>query len=104
MKQKRTFKVTIIDGWNEMEGWLKVDQKVFDEVNDDWRNSFYQLHGVEAVVDYIAQPILLNGSRLSQIDGFAHLDDSLVEVLDYPDTYQDFFVKVEELEYPKETM
>ncbi len=59
---------------------IKIDQKVLDAVDDDWRSHYYQLFDEEEIAAHIAFNVFVNNLSLTQIDGFAHLSDDLVEV------------------------
>jgi len=64
---------------------LKINHAVLDQVDDEWRSMFYNLNTPSEVIEHITHN-LLQGMRLSQLDGFANLPDEyavLVGSVDY---------------------
>lgn len=61
---------------------VEMDEAVLAEVdNDDWRSTFYQLHGPEAIAEHLAFNHVFNGVESNQImllDGFARLTPDMV--------------------------
>jgi len=60
---------------------VKIHQDVITQVDDEWREMFYDLNTESEIVDHIAFN-LLSGFRLSQLDGFANLPDDYAVLLD----------------------
>lgn len=63
---------------------IKINQAVIAQVDDEWKKMFYDLDSSEEIVEHVAYN-LLQGRRLSQMDGFADLPDELavLEDVDY---------------------
>lgn len=61
---------------------IELDPKVIAQVDDDFRENYYNLKKPEDIAQHIAYNILFNNAELSQLDGFANLKDEMVEVLD----------------------
>jgi len=64
---------------------VKINPVVFSQVDDEWRSMFYNLDTPSKVIEHIAYN-LLQGFKLSQIDGFANLPDEyavLIGGVDY---------------------
>lgn len=60
---------------------VEIDDEVIAAVDDDWRKHFYKLDEPEDVVSHVAYNLLVNGARLSQLDGWADKSDDMAEVL-----------------------
>lgn len=73
----RKFRVTVTASVT-----LELDERVLAHVDDDWRRQFYPLRSAEEVAEHLGHNVLLNGCDLSDIDGFANLDDALMRVSD----------------------
>lgn len=58
---------------------VKIHPDVIAQVDDEWREMFYDLNTESDIVDHIAYN-LLRGNRLSQLDGFANLPDDYAEL------------------------
>ena len=63
---------------------IKINKVVIAQVDDEWKKTFYDLDLSEEIVEHVAYN-LLQGRRLSQMDGFADLPDELavLEDVDY---------------------
>ena len=57
-------------------GTLELDDTVIDRVDEEQRNRFYRLLTKQQVAAHIAYN-MSHGARLSQLDGWADMDDSL---------------------------
>lgn len=71
---KRTFHV-------ELYCKVEIDDEVIAAVDDDWRKHLYPLHTPEEIAQHVAFNLLVNGARLTQLDGWADKDDSMATVL-----------------------
>jgi len=60
---------------------LDIDQAVFDAVTDEWRESLYDLKTIDDIVEHIAFN-MIQGRKLSHLDGWADQPDSNVRVID----------------------
>lgn len=60
---------------------VEIDDEVIAAVDDDWRKHFYKLETDEEVVEHVAFNLLVNGARLSQLDGWADKDDDMATLL-----------------------
>jgi hypothetical protein len=75
---KRKFEVTIT---NTM--IVELDDAVIDAVDESWRAQFYgHIHTACDIAEHVAFNMSVRGSRLRQIDGFAHLLDSAAVLSD----------------------
>lgn len=74
---KRTFEITL-----EGKATIEIDDAVLDQVDDDWRKNFYNLQGAPEIAAHIAFNVIVNRYRLTQLDGFADLKDSMVHVIE----------------------
>ena len=54
---------------------IAINKEVFNQVNEDWKKTFYHLETIEDIVEMIAYN-LLEGRSLSNLDGFANLPDN----------------------------
>jgi hypothetical protein len=64
---------------------VKINPVVFSHVDDEWRSMFYNLVTPSEVIEHIAYN-LLQGFKLSQMDGFANFPDEydvLIGSVDY---------------------
>lgn len=59
---------------------LELDQRVIDAVDDEWRNTFYHLEDATDIARMIGRCMLLYGSKLSHLDGWADLPDEYAEL------------------------
>lgn len=96
---KRTFEVTFELNDEEIsEGIIELDQKVIDQVDDEWRSFFYKsIDTPEKIASMIARCMCVFNSSLSDIDGFADLDDSMAKMIDWPTGLDDFMVTAKEI-------
>ena len=77
------FEYTITTG-----GKIHIDQQVIDEVDDGWRSQFYQLGTPEQIAEHLVHNLVTNEASLTALDGFAHLDNSMVKVIEDDDSYE----------------
>jgi hypothetical protein len=87
----RRFKVYFeIEGDDYTYGILELDQKVIDVVDDEWRSQLYDLHTPEEIASHIGYNLMRHGwgYGLTNLDGWADLDNSLAKVIKYPDLDQ----------------
>ena len=68
---KRKFEVNFeLDGWDVSEGVIELDQKVIDQVDDEWRSFFYpSVDTPEKVASMIANCMCIQNLNLSNISG-----------------------------------
>lgn len=60
---------------------IEVDDTVIeDALTDDWCSQFYPFHTASDVVSHIAYNSLRDNASLSELDGFAHLDDKQSQI------------------------
>ena len=65
--------------WINWEGVVKLDQRIINAVNQDWKKHFYNLVTVEQIASHIAYNFIVNGvCRVNQLDGFADQPDDIV--------------------------
>ena len=60
---------------------VELDDAVIDDVDDEWRSVFYNLHTPEQVARHIAYNLVCNDARLSMLDGWADQPDSNAALL-----------------------
>jgi len=86
MNKERSFIVTFSKyGEDIMDAVIVLDQSVIDVVDDDWRRSLYPLHTPEDIAEHICYNIVEHRLRLSQMDGWANMDNGLVRITECPD-------------------
>jgi len=99
MNNSVRFKVSFeLDGWEVDDGVIELDQKVIDQVDDEWRSFFYpSMDTPERVAEMIAYNLVVNNTSLSGIDGFADLDDDMARMIEWPMGLDDFDVIAERI-------
>lgn len=60
---------------------IEIDDVVIRAVDDDWRSSLYDLHGAEEIAKYIGYNLIVNGLRLSSMDGWADQEDTNIRTV-----------------------
>jgi hypothetical protein len=55
---------------------LVLNDKVIDVVDDEWRDSLYNLYTPEDIAEHIGRNFILNADHLSSLDGWADQPDS----------------------------
>lgn len=63
---------------------IKINREVFNQADEDWKKQFYDIDTDSDIVEMIAYN-LLQGRKLSRLDGFANLSDKLAVWVQYPD-------------------
>lgn len=58
---------------------IEIDKVVLYQVDDGWKSCFYDIESDEDVIKMIAYN-LIQGRKLSQLDGFANLSDDLAKI------------------------
>ena len=64
---------------------LELDQAAIDVVDDDWRSCLYDLRGPIDIAEMIGRCMIVYGSRLSGLDGWADQPDELAALIDGPE-------------------
>jgi hypothetical protein len=59
---------------------IDVYQEVLDAVDDEWRSSFYKLETDKEIAAHIAYNEIMNGCKLSDLEGFANFPDEYAEI------------------------
>jgi len=59
---------------------IELDEKVIDVVDDEWRSQLYNLETPEDIAEHVAYN-LIQGSRLSQLDGWADQPDENARIV-----------------------
>lgn len=96
----RKFEITVDDAYygTVQEIDIEIHEDVFKQVDDEWRNTFYQLMTDIEVVKHIAHNMVNNNLTLSRMDGFANLPDHYAKVTYFEEMKDyDYDVHVEEL-------
>ncbi len=62
---------------------IKINQAVIEQVTDEWRSMFYDLKTPDEIIEHVAYN-LLQGRRLSTLDGFANLPNSYAVLVEEP--------------------
>lgn len=60
---------------------IELDDAVIDRVDDDFRSSLYNLHGAQEIAEHVGYNLIVNGGRLSIMDGWADMDNDNARVL-----------------------
>ena len=63
---------------------IELDDVVIDAVDDEWRETFYDLYTPEQIAGHIAYNLFINKISLSLMDGWASLPDDMVSVIKSP--------------------
>lgn len=61
---------------------IELDDAVLNTVDDEWRDSFYNLTSPEDIAAHIAFNLIVNHWKLSQLDGWADMPDKFAQVGD----------------------
>jgi hypothetical protein len=77
---KRIFEVTVTKTI-----MLELDDAVINAVDDEWRSQLYNLHEPEEIASMIGRCMVLFGSELSSLDGWADQPDSNARILETVD-------------------
>lgn len=59
---------------------VEIDNDVIKAVDGDWRSVLYNLHTPEEIAEHIGYNLIVNGLRLSSMDGWADQDDSKAQL------------------------
>lgn len=57
---------------------IELDERVFQEVDEEWRTTFFNLRTPEEIARHVALNMTIRDCRLSEVEGFLLLDDTLV--------------------------
>lgn len=71
----------------EGEALLKLDQEVINQVDDEWRESLYNLKDAEDIAAHIGFNLIFNNWKLSELDGWANLKDNMAKLIGGIDLY-----------------
>jgi hypothetical protein len=63
---------------------IAINKKVFEQVDEDFKKSFYDLDMDSDIVEMVAYN-LLQGRKISELDGFANLPSSYAKWDKYPE-------------------
>ena len=98
-KMKRKFKVNFeLDGWDISDGIIELDQKVIDNVDDEWHEAISsKINTPEEIASFIAYNICVNNADLISIDGFANLTNDLAKMIEWPQGLDDYMVTAKEI-------
>ncbi len=61
---------------------LELDDEVINRVDDEWRKALYDLRNESDIAEHIAYNLVMNNARLSQLDGWADMNDSQARATD----------------------
>lgn len=59
--------------------YVEIDEAVFAVVDAEWCKRFYELSSRAEIADHVTYNVL-QGRRLSTLDGFAELQDDMVSI------------------------
>ena len=91
---KRVFLIYYsIYGEDVAQAWLELDQKVIDHVDDEWRSFFWDYTTPEQIAAHICANMVDNHISLSQMDGWADMDNSMAKMLNWPEFDWDLSAK-----------
>lgn len=71
---------------------VEIDDAVISVVDDEWRSVFYDLFTPEEIAEHVGLN-LADGATLTQLDGFAALENDMARVI----TTERYDVEVEEI-------
>lgn len=96
---KRGFLITFEHDGDEIDtGFILIDQKVLDHVDDEFREMISdKINTPEEIARFIGYNVFVNNCQLTSIDGFADMDNDLIEIVNYP-ILDDFDTSARELE------
>ena len=77
---KRIFEVTVTKTIK-----LELDDAVINAVDDEWRSQLYNLHEPEEIAEMIGRCMVLFGSDLSDLDGWADQPKENARILETVD-------------------
>lgn len=60
---------------------IELDDAVIERVDADFRSSLYDLHGAQEIAERIGYNLIVNGARLSIMDGWADMDNDNARIL-----------------------
>jgi hypothetical protein len=63
---------------------IDISPDVINAVDDKWRSQFYALKTPEEIAEHIAYNMVINGAKLSQLDGWADKSDVKARIIEYP--------------------
>ncbi len=81
---------------------VELDERVIDQVDDEWKGMFYQLHTPEDVAEHICYNLLVNRTSLSWLDGWADVPDNLAKLECYHPNELDWEFEATEIEKEKD--
>jgi hypothetical protein len=64
---------------------VEIDDQAIQVVDDDWRESLYNLRTPEEIARHIAYNLIVNNARLSQLDGWADQPDDNAKITESPE-------------------
>ena len=97
MSNKRTFQIEYsIYGMDFAYALIELDQSVINAVDDNWRAALYPLYTPEDIARHVCRNMVENRLSLSQMDGWADMDNSMAKMLEWPDF--DFDMEAVEIE------
>lgn len=92
----RIFIVTYsIYGEDVADAFIELDQSVIDAVDDSWREMLYPLYTPEDIARHICYNMIENRLQLSDMDGWADMDNKLAKITEWPDI--DFDMEAREI-------
>jgi len=60
---------------------IDLEEAVIDVVDDEWRSHLYNLKTPEEIAEHIAYNMIVNGAKLSQLDGWADQPDENATIM-----------------------
>ncbi len=64
---------------------IELDDQVINVVNDEWREGLYDLHTPEEIAEMVGRCMVINGAKLSSLDGWTDQPDENAIIVVQPD-------------------
>src|SRR4030042_1596681 len=80
----RKFEVEFSQGDDVDTGTIELDERVIEVVDDAWRADLYDLYTPEDIAAHIAYNMVVNGLKLSEMDGWADMPDEYARMIETP--------------------
>ena len=61
---------------------IELDEAVIEAVDDEWRDSFYDLYDASEIASHVGYNLIVNRIPLSHMDGWADQPDENARVVD----------------------
>jgi hypothetical protein len=65
----------------ECDAVIELDDAVIDAVDDGWRSDLYKFYTAEEIADHIARNMIIDGTPLSHLEGWADQPDDNAKII-----------------------